>query len=98
MTDTRCAAAHPEDPTPCVGPHDAVLILDRQNSGADGCEWHGARLLASLDGARVVSGSVDGAAIRAHKAADSTRPFPWLTDAPRVRPDQLSNAENREND
>ncbi|WP_372412826.1 hypothetical protein [Streptomyces luteireticuli] len=85
MTNTtrRCAAAHPDDPTPCVGPHDAVLVLDRNNHGANGCEHHGARLLASLVGGRVVSGSVDGAAIRVHKAAGATEPS------------QRSHAENR---
>lgn len=78
--DSRCAAAHPEDPTPCEGRRDAVLVLNRDNAGADGCEHHAARLLASLDGGRVVSGPASpGAAIRVHKAADSIRPFPWLT-------------------
>lgn len=93
----RCPAAHPDDPTPCDGPP-AVAVLDAQNASADGCEHHAARLLASLDGGRVhpLPGAPDGAAIRVFTAAEGTRPFPWLTDAPRTRPDQLSHAENRQ--
>ncbi|MDI5966447.1 hypothetical protein [Streptantibioticus silvisoli] len=30
MTDSRCAAAHSTDPSPCEGPHDAVLIRERR--------------------------------------------------------------------
>jgi hypothetical protein len=105
MTDTdRCTAAHPEDPTPCDdGPHDAVLIRDRQMSrardtmteGVPGCEHHGARMLASIDGGRVHPGSVDGAATRVRAAADGIRPFCWYENAPRTEPSQHSHAENR---
>lgn len=96
MTATdRCQAAHPEDPTPCVGPHDAVTILDRDGGTATGCEWHGARLLASMEGARVEPGSIVGAATRVHTAADGIRPFPWYENAPRTEPGQRSHAENR---
>lgn len=86
MTDLRCPAAHPEDPTPCDGPI-AVTVLDRKNAGANGCEHHGARLLASLDGGRAYAlpDAPDGAAIRVFKAADTIRPFPWLTNSPRAR-------------
>ncbi len=99
MTDTRCPAAHPDDPTPCVGPA-VVTVLDRQNAGADGCEHHAARLLASLEGGRVYAlpDAPEGAAIRVFKAADTTRPFPWLTSAPRTRDDELSRAEVRARD
>ncbi|WP_432140076.1 MULTISPECIES: hypothetical protein [unclassified Streptomyces] len=99
MTDTRCPAAHPDDPTPCVGPA-VVTVLDRQNAGADGCEHHAARLLASLEGGRVYAlpDAPEGAAIRVFKAADGTRPFAWYEDAPRTEPSQLSNRENRERD
>jgi hypothetical protein len=95
----RCPAAHPGDPTPCDGPP-AVTVLDAANAGANGCEHHGARLLASLDGGRVYAlpDAPDGAAIRVFKAADSIRPFPWLTDAPRTERSQLSHAENRHGD
>lgn len=74
----RCPAAHPEDPTPCGGPV-VVTVLDAHNGGADGCELHAARLLASLDGGRVVAlpDAPDGAAIRTFKAAGGLRPFPW---------------------
>lgn len=98
MTDTRCPAAHPEDPDPCDGPP-VVTVLDAQNAGADGCEHHGARLLASLEGGRVYAlpDAPEGAAIRVFKAADTIRPFPWLTAAPRTAPSMLSLAENRAN-
>lgn len=99
MSDTptdRCQAAHDDDPTPCDGPP-VVTVLDAQNAAANGCEHHGARLLASLARGRVspLPEAPEGAAIRVFKAADTIRPFPWLTDAPRTKPSQLSNAENR---
>ncbi|QDN93956.1 hypothetical protein FNV61_18805 [Streptomyces sp. RLB3-6] len=92
----RCPAAHPDDPTHCGGPV-VVTVLDAANAGADGCERHGARLLASLEGGKVyaLSDAPEGAAIRVFKAADGIRPFAWLTDAPRTEPSQLSNSENR---
>jgi hypothetical protein len=92
----RCPAAHPEDPTGCNGPV-VVTVLDAHQVGANGCEHHAARLLASLDGARVypLPDAPDGAAIRVFKAADGIRPFPWV-DAPRTGDDQLSRAEVRE--
>ncbi len=95
MSDPRCPAAHPDDPTPCDGPV-AVTILDASGSGVDGCEQHAARMLASIDGARVVPmpGGPDGAAIRVFKAADIIRPFPWV-EGPRTRPEQLSREETR---
>ncbi|NEC92177.1 hypothetical protein G3I71_41870 [Streptomyces sp. SID12501] len=91
----RCPAAHPEDPTPCVGPV-VVTVLDAANAGADGCEHHGARLLASLDRGRVYAlpDAPEGAAIRVFKAADTIRPFPWV-DGPRTRDEQLSRTETR---
>ncbi|MDX3555304.1 hypothetical protein PV729_26655 [Streptomyces europaeiscabiei] len=93
---TRCPAAHGDDPTPCDGPA-VVTVLDAQNAGAQGCEHHGARLLASLDGGRVYSlpHAPAGTAIRVFKAAHNTRPFAWIEDAPRTEPSQLSHAENR---
>jgi hypothetical protein len=96
--DGRCPAAHPEDPTPCVGPQ-VVTVLDRFNAGADGCEHHGARLLASLEGGRVYAlpEAPAGSAIRVFKAADGIRPFCWV-DGPRTRPSQLSRAEMRARD
>lgn len=92
----RCPAAHGDDPTPCVGPA-VVTVLDATNAGAQGCEHHGARLLASLDGGRVYAlpdAHTDTAA-RVFKAADRIRPFAWIEDAPRTGPSQLSRAENR---
>lgn len=93
----RCPAAHPEDPTGCNGPT-VVTVLDAGNTGAKGCEHHGARLLASVAGARVYAlpDAPAGTAIRVFKAADTIRPFPWLADAPRTRDEQLSRGEVRE--
>ncbi|WP_447038926.1 hypothetical protein [Streptomyces sp. DSM 118878] len=91
----RCPAAHPEDPTPCVGPL-VVTVLDAVGGGADGCEHHGARLLASLTRGRVYAlpEAPTGAAIRVFAAAAGTRPFCWV-DGPRSEPSQLSDNENR---
>lgn len=95
MTDTsRCQAAHPEDPTPCQGPGDAVTVSDRSGNSADGCEHHAARLLASLEGGHLEPGTVEGAAIRVFESANRTRPYPWLADAPRTDPTQAPRAEN----
>lgn len=79
----RCPAAHVEDPTPCGGPL-AVTVLDAHNAGAKGCEWHAARLLASLNGGRVypLPDAPDGAAIRTFTAAGALRPFPWRGERP----------------
>ncbi|WP_328872773.1 hypothetical protein OHT76_23205 [Streptomyces sp. NBC_00287] len=74
----RCPAAHPEDPTPCGGPV-VVTIVDKENAGADGCEHHAARMLASITGARPVAkpDAPAGVALRIFRAAHHTRPFPW---------------------
>ncbi|MFJ9667361.1 hypothetical protein ACIRPP_22575 [Streptomyces sp. NPDC101219] len=92
----RCPAAHPDDPTPCTG-RPTVTVLDWRNAGADGCRHHSARLLAPLDGGRVcgLPHATHGTAIAVCKAAADLRPFPWNTDAPRARPEQLSRMENR---
>lgn len=97
MSESRCPAAHSEDPTPCAGPV-VVTVLDRHNAGANGCEHHGARLLASLDGGRVYAlpDAPEGAAIRVFKAADGIRPFPWMTEAPRTKAAELSRKEFRD--
>ncbi|MCX4858970.1 hypothetical protein [Streptomyces canus] len=91
----RCPAAHTEDPTPCSGPP-TVTVLDAHNAGAEGCQHHGARLLASLEGGRVygLPHATPGTAIAVFKAAASIRPFPWV-DGPRTRPEQLSRDEQR---
>jgi hypothetical protein len=75
----RCPAAHPEDPTPCGGPV-VVTIVDKENAGADGCEHHAARMLASITGARPVAkpDAPAGVALRIFRAAHHTHPFPWL--------------------
>jgi hypothetical protein len=95
MDRHRCPAAHPEDPTPCVGPV-VVTVLDAAGAGADGCEHHGARLLASLAGGRVypLPDAPSGAAIRVFTTAAALRPFCWV-EGPRTEPSQLSAIENR---
>ncbi|MEU4732943.1 hypothetical protein [Streptomyces sp. NPDC023588] len=95
MDTTRCTAAHDEDPTSCIGPQDAVTIVDKLGTAVPACENHGATLLASLYDGRVEPGTVLGAATRVFAAADTTHPFPWLVDALRTEPGQLSNAANR---
>jgi hypothetical protein len=94
--EQRCQAAHPDDPTPCGGAP-AVTVLDATNAGADGCQHHAARLLASIEGGRVygLPHATPGTAIRVFKAAASIRPFCWLEDARRTLPSQLSRTENR---
>lgn len=95
MDKLRCPAAHPDDPTPCDG-RTVVTVLDFKNAGADGCEHHAARLLASLKGGRVYAlpDAPAGSAIRVFKSAGGIRPFAWR-EAPRTRPDQLSREEIR---
>ncbi|WP_269858903.1 hypothetical protein [Streptomyces sp. RPT161] len=75
----RCPAAHAEDPTPCGGPV-VVTVLDARNGGAEGCEHHAARLLASLERGRVYAlpDAPEGAASRVFRAAGNLRPFEWL--------------------
>ncbi|MFJ4717464.1 hypothetical protein [Streptomyces sp. NPDC088785] len=68
-TAERCQCSRALDPTPCEGPQDAVLILSATNTGAYGCETHGALRMAAIEGSRAVSHSVAGAAIRVHQAA-----------------------------
>lgn len=78
-TDTgRCPAAHPSDPSACDGPI-AVTVVDAKGAGLDGCEHHGARMLASLTDARVYAlpDAPEGAAIRVFKAAATTQPYVW---------------------
>ncbi|MGW5851986.1 hypothetical protein ACWFQ8_29250 [Streptomyces sp. NPDC055254] len=76
----RCPAALPTDPTPCDGAP-AVTVLDSSNAGADGCERHGARLLAILAGGRVYAlpDAPEGAALRVHRSAGTGRPAGRVT-------------------
>jgi len=76
--DIRCAAAHPDDPSRCDGPPDAVRVVDRTGAAASGCVHHGAVMLASIAAARVYPGSVDGAAIAAYNQAADLTPFAFL--------------------
>ncbi|OEV09207.1 hypothetical protein [Streptomyces nanshensis] len=78
----RCPTAHPADASGCTG-RPLVTVLDRDNAGADGCEHHAARLLATLAGGRVygLPHDTDGAAVRVFRAAGRLRPWPWSADA-----------------
>jgi hypothetical protein len=77
-TSERCPAAHPEDPSPCGGPV-VVAVFDAQNHGADGCEHHATRLLASLERGRVYNlpDTPQGTAFRVYRLAQQLQPFPW---------------------
>jgi hypothetical protein len=70
-----CPATFPTDPTPCRGSV-VVTVLDANNRGADGCEYHAAILLAQLKGGRPVAlpTAPEGAAIRVFQAAGGERP------------------------
>jgi hypothetical protein len=78
----RCAAAHPDDPSPCEGVQQVVRIV----VGADevlACIQHGARLYASVDGAEVYPvGPPDGpnaeAAREVVREATGMKPFFWM--------------------
>ncbi|MFE2277102.1 hypothetical protein ACFXAE_07500 [Streptomyces sp. NPDC059454] len=72
-----------------------MTVLDAVGAGADGCEHHAARLLASLEGGRVYAlpAAPAGAAIRVFTAAGTLRPFCWA-DGPRTEPSLLSHTEN----
>lgn len=76
----RCPAAHPEDPDGCRGPI-VVTILDTFNAGADACEHHAVRLLASLAGGRPVAkpDAPASIALRIFRDAHRTQPYPWRT-------------------
>jgi hypothetical protein len=45
-----CDARHPEDPTPCDGPHDAVIIHDGHGAHITACARHAATLLVNVRG------------------------------------------------
>ncbi len=74
----RCPAVHPSDPSGCTG-RAAVTVVDASGAGADGCELHATRMLASLNGARVYAlpDAPDGAAIRVFRAAGELPPYAW---------------------
>jgi len=73
--DAPCAAAHPDDSSACDGLPDAVRVVDRTGAATLGCIHHAAMMLASIIGARVYPGSVDGAAIAAFNRAAGMTPF-----------------------
>lgn len=75
----RCPAAHPSDSSGCAGPR-AVTVVDRMGGGAEGCEHHAARMLASLTDARVYAlpDAESGAALRVFRIAGALPPYVWL--------------------
>ncbi|WP_107421334.1 hypothetical protein [Streptomyces nanshensis] len=56
-----------------------MTVLDRDNAGAEGCEHHAARLLATVAGGRVYGLPHDtgGAAVLVFRAAGGLGPWPW---------------------
>ncbi|MET9414130.1 hypothetical protein ABZY03_08050 [Streptomyces klenkii] len=85
MGAVRCIAAHSEDPTSCEGPLDAVRITDRRGGQALACVHHGARMYASLDGARVYPVSVSSAALEVYTRALTISPFAWMAEVSGIR-------------
>lgn len=81
----RCLAAHPDDPSSCEGPCDAVRAVDRTGEAALGCVHHAAILLASVTDARVYPATVDGAAIEVYRRAVVRAPFDFTVAGDRSR-------------
>jgi hypothetical protein len=81
----RCAAAHPDDGSPCEGDQAAVRIV----VGTDevlACIHHGTRLYASVEHAQVYpTGGPNGpnreAALEIPRRAVGMKPFFWMTAA-----------------
>jgi hypothetical protein len=78
----RCPVAHDDDRSPCVGPPDAVRVVDRAGEQRYGCVVHAAVALASIEHARVYPGSLPGAAVEAYCRARQLRPFEFAPDGP----------------
>jgi len=79
MRMVRCAAAQPEDGTMCVGPQEAVRLVDRHGDEITACVHHGARLCASVEEIRVIPiPGFENAALAVRRRARVLRPFPWL--------------------
>lgn len=81
----RCAAAHPDDASPCEGDPAAVRIVVGTGEVL-ACINHGARLYASVEHAQVhPSGGPDGpnreAALEIPRRAMGMKPFFWMTAA-----------------
>lgn len=81
---SRCATAHPDDLTPCVGAQDAVRLVVPEWPDTLGCVHHAARVYASLTAPRVYPGRDDAeagqSAIDVYYAAFEIRPYPWLAE------------------
>ena len=83
-----CALAHPDDRSCCLGPPDAVRVLDQAGHQRHGCVHHASVALASIKDARVYPGSVQGAASDTYDRAQLRRPFAFDVVAPRSMPDR----------
>ncbi|WP_345945299.1 hypothetical protein SALCHL_005753 [Streptomyces albus subsp. chlorinus] len=74
----RCAAADEADPTPCEGRPAAVTVIARDGTQHTGCVHHTARLLASLEGARLhPSAAALPWACEVYCRAAQLPPFAW---------------------
>ncbi len=74
----RCAVADPEDPTSCEGPLAAVTLIDGAGKEITGCVRHGARQLASWQGARLhPTAALLPWAIEVYCRAAQLPPFAW---------------------
>ncbi|WP_344565730.1 hypothetical protein [Streptomyces axinellae] len=74
----RCPAADAKDPTPCEGRRSAVTVLTGDGRQYTGCVHHTARLLASLEGARLhPSAAALPWAVEVYCRAAQLPPFAW---------------------
>lgn len=85
----RCPAADPADPTPCEGPPDAVAVTEmsdlgvldhvRKGEALAACEYHGARVPASMVDGRVDPGPAgSGPCVAVFAWAKTLRACEWL--------------------
>lgn len=78
----RCAAARPEDSSPCEGGHAVVRVVDQYGREATGCVPHAAALYASLIRPRVYpTPGHDADATAVYYRAQALKPTPRQTAA-----------------
>lgn len=75
----RCGTADAHDPTPCEGTRHTVTVVDREGRQHTGCVHHSARLLASLEGARVhpAAAVLPWAVVEVYCRAAELPPYAW---------------------
>lgn len=74
----RCTLADDADPTPCQGPLAAVTLVAKDGREIPGCTHHGARQLASLEGARLHPvAALLPRNLDVYCRAAELPPFPW---------------------